>query len=137
MLSHETVTTASPLRNLVSELRTDIESAKAVPALAAGFTTGLGLLVAQIAFGSLIFSGLLAPYTSQGVGLVLFGNFAACLVIALAGGFRGAISGLSPALVVVMAQIGATMDADGDALFVTTTGALMIGAVATGLCFLL
>ena len=137
MLSHETVTAPSPLRNLASELRTDILSAKAVPALSAGLTTGLGLLVAQIAFGSLIFSGLLAPYTSQGVGLVLFGNFAACLVIALAGGYRGAISGLSPALVIVMAQIGATMDAEGDALFVTTAGALMIGAVATGLCFLL
>ena len=137
MLSHETVTKASPLRNLASELRTDVWSVKAVPALSAGFTTGLGLLVAQIAYGSLIFSGMLAPYASQGVGLVLFGNFAACLVIALAGGFRGAISGLSPALVIVMAQIGSTMEAEGDGLFVTTSAALMIGAVATGLCFLL
>ncbi len=137
MLSHETVTAKSPMRSLASELRTDIVSAKAVPALAAGFTSGLGLLVSQIAFGSLIFSGLLAPYSSQGVGLVLFGNFAACLVIALAGGFRGAISGLSPTLVIVMAQIGATTNAEGDALFVTTAGALMIGAVATGVCFLL
>ena len=131
------MTETSSIRNLASELRTDMASAKAVPALTAGFTTGLGLLVAQIAYGSLIFSGLLAPYTSQGVGLVLFGNFAACLVIALAGGFRGAISGLSPALVIVMAQSGATMDAEGDARFVTTAAALMIGAVATGLCFLL
>ena len=71
MLSHETVTGTSPLRSLVSELRADIVSAKAVPALATGFTSGLGLL---------------APYSSQGVGLVLFGNFAACLVVALAGG---------------------------------------------------
>ena len=137
MPSHETGMAKSPIGNLASELGTDILSAKAVPALAAGFTTGLGLLVAQIAYGSLIFSGLLASYASQGVGLVLFGNFAACLVIALAGGFRGAISGLSPALVIVMAQVGATMDAEGDALFVTTAAALMIGAVATGLCFLL
>ena len=137
MLSHETVTAKSPMRSLASELRTDIVSAKAVPALAVGVTSGLGLLVAQIAFGSLIFSGLLAPYSSQGVGLVLFGNFAACLVIALAGGFCGAISGLSPTLVIVMAQIGATTNAEGDARFVTTAGALMIGAVATGVCFLL
>ena len=111
-------------------------SAKALPALAAGFTTGLALLVAQVAYGSLIFSGPLAPYSSQGVGLVLFGNFAACLVIALASGFRGAISGLSPALVIVMAQVGATMGAEGDALFVTTACALIIGAVAAGACFL-
>ena len=127
----------SSLRNLASELRTDAVSASAVPALSAGFTSGLGLLAAQIAFGSFIFSGPLAPYSSEGVGLVLFGNFAACFVIALAGGYRGTISGLSPALVVVMAQIASTMEAEGDALFVTTASVFIIAAVATGACYLL
>ena len=125
------------LRNLASELRADTFSTKAVPALAAGSTAGLGLVVAQIAFGTFIFSGPLAPHSSQGVGLVLFGNFAACFAIALTSGFRGAIAGLSPALVIVMARIGSTTDAEGDALFVTTAAALMMGAVATGVCFLL
>ncbi len=124
------------LCNLASELRADIVSTKAVAALTAGLTSGLALLVAQIAFASLIFSGPLAPYSSQGVGLVLFGNFAACFVIALTGGFRGAIAGLSPAVAIVMAQIGATMGAVGDTLFVTTAFALMIGAVAAGTFFL-
>ena len=127
----------SLLQNFASEFRADLLSAKAVPALSAGFTSGLGLLVAQIAFGSFIFSGPLAPYSSQGVGLVLFGNFASCLVIALAGGYLGAIAGLSPALVIVMAAIGFTMDAEGDALFVTTAVALIISAVVTGTCCLL
>ena len=131
------MTAKTTLQNLASELRADIGAAKSVPALSAGFTSGLGLLVAQIAFGSFIFSGALAPYASRGVGLVLFGNFAACLVIALAGGYRGVISGLSPALVIVMALLGSGMDAEGDALFVTTVAALMLGAVATGLCCLL
>ncbi len=120
-----------------SELRADILAGKAVPALSAGFTSGLGLLVSHIAFGTFIFSGPLAPYTSQGVGLVLFGSFAACLIIALAGGFRGAISGLSPTLVIVMALIGTTMDAEGDTLFVTTAGALIVSAVSTGVLFFL
>ena len=130
------MTAISSLRNLASELRADTLSVKAVPALAAGSTTGLGLVVAQIAFGAFIFSGPLGPYSSQGVGLVLFGNFAACFVIALTTGFRGAIAGPSPALVIVMARIASTTYAEGDALFVTTAGALMIGAVATGVCFL-
>ena len=125
------------LRNLALELRADAASVKAVPALAAGFTSGLGLLVAQVAFGSFIFSGPLAPYSSQGIGLVLFGNFAGCFVTALASGYRGAIAGLSPALVIVMARIGSTTDAEGDALFVTTAGGLIIGAVTTGVSFLL
>ena len=122
-------------QNIRSELREDISAAKTVPALSAGFTSGLGLLVAQVAFGTFIFSGALAPYASQGVGLVLFGNFAACLVIALAGGYRGAISGLSPPLVIMMALIGSTMEVEGHALFVTTAGTLIICAVVTGISF--
>ena len=125
------------LRALASELRADLLSAKTIPAVSAGLTSGLGLLVAQIAFGSLIFSGALAPWSSQGVGLVLFGNFAACLIFALASGFRGTIAGLSPALVIAMATIGATLDADGETRFVTAAGALMISAVATGVGFFL
>ncbi len=95
----------SSLRELASELRADILSTKTVPALSAGFTSGLGLLVAQVAFGSFIFSGPLASHSSQGVGPVLFGNFAACLLVALASSYRGAIAGLSPALVIVMATV--------------------------------
>ncbi len=125
------------LRALASELRADLLSAKTIPAVSAGLTSGLGLLVAQIAFGSLIFSGALAPWSSQGVGLVLFGNFAACLIFALASGFRGTIAGLSPALVIAMATIGATLDADGETRFVTSAAALMISAVATGVGFFL
>ena len=126
------MTLGSFLRDLVSELRADLRSAKAIPALTAGFTAGLGLLVAQVAFASFIFSGPLATYSSQGIGLVLFGNFAACLFIALGGGYRGAIAGLSPVLVVVMAAVGSTMDAEGHALFVTTSVALILTAVVTG-----
>ena len=107
-----------------------------MPALSAGLTSGLGLLIAQVAFGSFIFSGALAPYASQGGGLVLFGNFAACLVIALLGGFRGAIVGLSPALVIGMAVIGSSLDAEGHGLFVTASVALMICAATTGVCCL-
>ena len=95
------------------------------------------MLIAQVAFGTFIFSGALAPYSSQGVGLVLFGNFAACLIVAIVGGYRGAISGLSPVLVMVMATIASTMAADGEALFATTACALIISAVATGMCCLL
>lgn len=103
-------------------------------ALSAGFTSGVGLLVAQVAFGSFIFSGPLNSYASQGIGLILFGNFAACLIIALVSGYRGAIAGLSPALVVVMATVVASIDLEGRELFVTASVALIISAVVTGVC---
>ena len=120
------------VRSLLSELRADVGSDKAVPALSAGFASGLGLLVAQIAFATLIFSGPLVSHTSQGVGLVLFGNFCACLIVALLSGYRGAVSGLSPALVIVMASIAAIPGIQGDALFATASVALMFSAAATG-----
>ena len=44
--------------------------------------SGPGPVVARLFKGS-IFSGLLAPYSSKGIGLVLFGNSTACLFIAL------------------------------------------------------
>ena len=128
---------SSHLRQVVEELRADVLSAKTVPALSAGVTSGLGLLVAQVAFATFIFSGSLAPYSSQGVGLVLFGNFAACLLMALAGGYRGVIAGLSPTLVILMASIGSSMNTKADALFVTTAGAFILSAVVTGVSFLI
>lgn len=53
-------------------------------------SSGLGLGVARW-FERSIFSGLLTRYLSQGIGPVLFGNSAVCLVIALANGSGGAI----------------------------------------------
>ena len=120
-------------QNILSEFRVEIESLKIVPALATGFSSGLGLLVAQIAFGSFIFSGELAHYSSLGIGLVLFGNFAACLIISITSGYRGAIAGLSPALVIIMALIAFSMNAEGEQLFVTVVVAFMICAAATGI----
>ncbi len=121
---------------LLTELLSDAASTKLVPALSAGVTSGLNLLVAQIAFAIFIFSGQLAPHSSQGIGLILFGNFFICLIIALKGGYRGAISGLGAAMIVTMAAIGSTIDAAGEVLFATTVVALMIGAGTAGACCL-
>ena len=125
------------IRDLWLELYSDFKGQKLVPALSAGFTSGLGLLVAQTAFGTLIFSGALAPYSSQGIGLILFGNFAACLFLGLTGGFRGTIAGLSPALVIVMVTIVASVNTNEEAIFITVYCLLALSAVATGICCLL
>ncbi len=125
------------LSGLFSELRTDLLSSKLIPALSSGLTSGLGIVVAQIAFGSLIFFGPLESFSTQGIGLILFGNFAACLLMALTSNYRGIIAGLSPALVVIMASIASTIDAPEEQLYITTVCALMFGAVASGLCCLM
>ncbi len=137
MLHYTEVTVKPRLQNLVSELRADVASGKSVPAIAAGLSSGLSLLVAYVAFGTAIYSGPLAPYASQGVGLVLFGTFASCLIVAFTGGYPGAIAGLSPALVIVMASVATTVDAYGAGLFVTAAVALIISAMGAGVGCLL
>lgn len=122
------------LRHLVGRSSDETPFSLSLPILSAGLTAGLCMLVIEIAFGTFIFSGALAPYSSQGIGLILFGNFAACLLVAIVGGYRGTIAGLSPLLVPVMATIAATMKADAQVLFVTTACALIISAVAAGMC---
>ena len=71
------------------------------------------------------------------MGLILFGNFATCVLVALVSGYRGVIAGLSPALVIPMALLAGTTPAEGDALFVSAVGLLVTGAVITGACCLL
>ena len=122
-----------PLAALSATLESTLESLKVGPALSAGLTAGLGLVVAQIAFATYLFSGRLADYSTQGIGLILFGNFAGCLVIALTSGYRGAVGGLSPVLLIAMVEVASTLPADGRALFVTTAFTLIVSAVAAGL----
>ena len=122
----------SPLTQIAADFRPEAIAGKSLASLSAGATSGLGLLASQVAFATFIFSGALAPYTSQGVGLVLFGNFAAGMIMAMSSGYRGVIAGLSPALVVGMAAFGSSMTIEGDALFVTVSGALILSAVVTG-----
>lgn len=73
----------SPAMNLVSELYTDACSVKAFPALAVGAVIGVVEIVSAILFGVLVFSGPLALFVFQGIGMMVFGLFAACLIMAL------------------------------------------------------
>jgi len=121
---------------LVSELRTDIREGKLLPALSLGVILGLINVVYEILFGALVFSGPLAPFLSQGIGIMVFGTFAVCLVIALTGGYRGAVSNHPTVVVIVLATIGAAIPLEGNALFMTMAAIVIVGSVATGACFL-
>ena len=130
----------SPIMNLIAELRADMRSAKALPALSIGVVLGVIELVYVIVFGSLIFFGPLAPYVSQGVAMVAFGAFAICLTIALTGGYRGAVSNQPMACVMMLATIVSAVALEGDALegdvlFLTATAIVVVSSIAAGVCF--
>lgn len=125
----------SSIANLLSELRADLRSAKALPALTAGVVIGVVQVVFEVLFGALVFSGPLAPFLSQGIGIMVFGTFVVCLIVALAGCYRGAISTHPGVVVMLLATIVASIALEGKALFVTAVAVVIIGATATGMCF--
>ena len=95
--------------------------------------SAIGVVVGEISLASLVFSGPLAPYSSAGVGLVLFGTFVGCLVIALSSGFKGAVSAPPVPTLIVLSAIGGAIAVRGDALFATMVAIIVLCAMATGL----
>ncbi|MCY4002469.1 MAG: SulP family inorganic anion transporter [Rhodospirillales bacterium] len=125
--------------NLISELRADLLSTKLLSALSVGLVVGIIGSAYLISMGALVFSGPLAPFLSQGTIMVVFGGFIVCLVIALTSGYRGALSMVAVPSVMVLVAIGSTIGVQEDALahFMTTATVVIVGSVATGICFLL
>ena len=125
--------------NLIAELRADALSDNLFPALSVGMVVGVIGSAYLISVGALVFSGPLVPFLSQGTIMVLFGGFVVCLWIALTSGYRGAISMISVPSSMVLVMIASTIAVEGDAVarFVTTATVVIIGAVATGICFLM
>ncbi len=123
---------------LISELRADVLSGNLFPALSVGLVVGVIGSAYLISVGALVFSGSLAPFLSQGTIMVLFGGFVVCLWIALTSGYRGALSMTAVPSSMVLVVIASTIGVEGDTLarFVTTATVVIIGAVATGICFL-
>ena len=126
------------IRLLCQELYTDAKGKKLFPAISNGLMSGITLVVAQTAFGALIFSGALASYSSQGIGLVLFGCFASLLFMSLTSSFPGVIATLSPALAIFMLEIANSVNTNDESLFVTVFAVLALTAVIIGvLCLLI
>ena len=124
------------IMNLVSELRADALSAKALPALSVGIVVGVVQILDGVSIGVLVFSGPLVPFLPQGIGMMLFGTFALCLVIALTGGYRGTVSNYPTATVMVLGAIGAALTLEGSALFITMVAIVIISTVTVAACFL-
>ena len=125
----------SSIANLVSELHADMRVAKILPAISVGVVIGVILVFFGILFGVLVFSGPLEQFLSRGIGMMVFGAFAICLTIALTSGYRGAISIESTPSMMALATIGPAIALEGKALFTTMVAIVVVGAVATGACF--
>ncbi len=124
-------------RTLTTNLRERVLTKRTLLAFTVGCVSGLTVVVGEISLATVVFSGSLSPYAAQGVGLVLFGSFAGCLVIALTSGFPGAVSAPPVPTLIVLAAIGGALALEGDALFATMVAIIMLCALSTGLITLL
>ena len=122
---------------VLSEIRADFLSAKAFPALLGGGIVGSLLIVYEISMAASIFSGPLAPFLSQGIGMLVFSTFAVCLVLAFASGYRGGIANHSVSPVMILGAIASAMTLEGDALFMTMVAVVIVSTLTTAACCLL
>jgi sulfate permease, SulP family len=106
--------------------------------------TGLVIGVTEVAlassFGALIFSGRLASRLPAGIGLVLFGEAACALLVALGSSIRGVVSTSqdSPAAVVALmaAAVAGRFAVGSEEAFLTVVALIAVTTIATGLFLL-
>lgn len=119
---------------IFQELGHDARPSVLLPALCIGFILGLLIIIVQMSFAAMIFSGDMSHLALKGAGLTLTGALVACAVTALTSSFRSAISLPQDAPVAIFsgaaALMAATMDLGTDAVFITVVAALML---STGL----
>src|SRR5574341_874523 len=126
---------SNPASPLAAELRPD----RLVPGLTAGLLMGLVEVILAMSLGSLIFSGDLAAYRADGIGLALMAGGLILLMVALAGGVPAAIGSVqdSPSVLLsVMAAALAASLAGSERLLPTLLAAIALSALATGLLLL-
>lgn len=129
----------SALRDIAQDLT---DPRRLVPALSAGLVVGLLILVLEVSLASLIFSGPLAGFASAAAGVMLFGAFLMCLIVALGSRFTSSVSfpqaEPAPILAAVAASIASQVAfSDPRVGFVTVCAAIALSTLATGVLFLL
>lgn len=113
------------------------------PSLAAGLITGILTVMIEISLAALIFSGNLARFVSNGIGITLLGSFVIGVVVAVTSSLRGAVAlgqDLPAAILAPLAAGIATSlapSASPEATYATVVAAISITSLVTGIGFFL
>jgi len=123
-------------------VRKELNPRLLVPSLTAGVLAGAMDIGFEISLAAFIFSGALAPFLPQGIGLLLFGALVLGAVVGLTTSSPGVIAGPqdTPAaiLAVMCAGIALTMKAAApQAIFVTVLAAIAVTSLLMGVLFII
>jgi sulfate permease, SulP family len=110
-----------------------------LPNVFAGLTAGLVTLVYSISFTALIFSGNLAPFFPQGIGVALIGATLTAVIVASRSAFPFVLAGLESNSVVVLALVASAIatslnaPATAEQIYPTVWATIALSTVLTGL----
>lgn len=127
----------------IAELFEDLASSRIIPIIAMAVVMGILLIIFEVSFASMIFSGELSPLASRAAGLTLAGAFLICLIGSVSSSFKGVIPLPQDAPTAVLSMMAVSMaaamgpQAPPEVKYMTVTAAIAMSAMFAGLCYLL
>ncbi len=122
------------------EISKDLRSARLLPGLSVGLVLGLMVVILQVSFASMIFSGQLENHVGKGIGMLTAGSLIFVLVTTLLSGIRSVVAIPQDAPVALYASVAAAISAgignpESLETYITITAGLVISGLLTGLFF--
>ncbi len=125
-----------PLKQRILE---EFEPSRLIPNLMAGIVVGIIVVIVSISLATLIFSGELAQYLPDGIGLVLFSGIIVTGLISLTSSYSGMIAypqeRVAPILAVIATFILSEMSgkAETEVIFLTVVAAITVASLTNGI----
>ncbi len=125
-----------PLKQRILE---EFEPRRFIPNLMAGFVVGIIVVIVSISLAALIFSGELAQYLPDGIGLVLYSGIIVTGLISLTSSYSGMIAypqeRVAPILAVIATFImtGMSGQAETEVIFLTVVAAITMASLTNGI----
>ncbi len=131
---------SSHMTTCTQELLSDIRSPKLIPGLIQGLILGTLLVIVEVSFANIIFSGPLASHATRAAGMCIFGAGALSLVTGMFSPFSCMVSLPQDIPVAILsiaaaAIVVAVPTASSEVLFATVSGTIIGSAMITGLFF--
>ncbi|MCA9969423.1 MAG: hypothetical protein KC425_04360, partial [Anaerolineales bacterium] len=118
-----------------SRIAAELQPARLLPALTMGTITGLMEIVLSVSFAALIFSGSLAPFVADGIGLALLGAAVSGTLVALLSSQPGILGGNqdTPAAILVVMATAMAHTLPPESTLVTVLATIALTTLLTGL----
>jgi SulP family sulfate permease len=125
------------------QLAGEFQPKRLFPSLVAGLISGILTVIIEISLAALIFSGDLARFVSNGIGITLFSSLVIGVVVALTSSLRGTVAVGQDIPAAILAPVAAgiatslTPSGSPEATYATVVAVMAVTSLVTGIGFLL